>query len=283
MILAFGAILMNIHIGIEKGEPSPGVHLANNYEIGVGGKAALQALAAAKSNARVAAVGYIGDDHYGKNILLRLRQHGVVTSGVGRHEQIPTGTHIQIGYNKVQTIIAHGAAAKANHEQIPTDILHNDTLLLLQDELPYEQNAPLLPKAKECNTKVILNAGVICDIEKYDLNMLDYVITDYHHADIIKYVKSKAPNKLITIFEHGAAISTSVQQDAIEIEDKPPIDKSCAEDAFCGTFAAAIFAGQSEASALKRAAVAYALTESKKGGYHALPYPDDIKEALANL
>lgn len=287
MILVFGAILMNMKLRLTQGDTVAGTHFANKYEMGIGGQAAIQALGAAKTGESVSLVGQIGDDHYGKNVLLRLRQGGVTTSGVARHHELTTGSILELGEKSKQTMIALGASTEASHDQIPQSSFRDGGVLLIQDDLPIKQNRHLLPKAKENGCKTVLSCARRKDIEEYDLNLLNYVITTEDNAHIIQHVKSKTPNKLIIVTKGGGCLAR--REDGKKIELAPAdvkgvkeVDPNCATDAFIGVFAAGIYTRMSLRQALRRAGIAYALTAGKKGGYRSLPYPDDIRDAVVN-
>ena len=55
------------------------------------------------------------------------------------------------------------------------------------------------------------------------------------------------------------------------------------EDAFCGTFAAGLFASQPLDKVILKAHIAAALTASKAGGYDAIPYIDEVDQCVDSI
>ncbi|MCB1650576.1 MAG: hypothetical protein KDI46_00830 [Alphaproteobacteria bacterium] len=286
MILIFGAILMDIHVTLDQDQTlPPRCHSASSYHIGVGGHAAIQALAAAKSGARAALIGQVGDDHYGKNILLRLRQRGVITSGVARHESLPTGTIFTMGRQNPQSIMAFGASAKANIEQIPREIVETQTILLLQDELPAKQNTPVFKRAEEQGARLIFTPTLRTSLAEYDLSLCDDVIIPQAHKSILP---AGLDANIITIKENGDCIYEEKGQPPRPVNIKEPEnfqhrDTDGAFDAFCGTYAAGLSNGFSLEETLSRAVIAAKLTSAKTGHHETLPYLDEINDWMKNI
>jgi ribokinase len=287
MILIYGTILMKTQCVMDSTPAAKGIHFTSDYDIDIGGKGAVQSIAAVKAgtspDTKVALIGQTGDDYFGKNIRLRLRQNGVVTSALARHDTAPTGSIIEIGHNAAQKIIALGASTATNHEQVPMEIINERSVILLQDEFPAAQNLPLIEKTKVGGATIILNASERTDITEYNIDEIDYVITNDNAAKTIEHIKKTAPDKLIILNNGGALTAQGTQSPPLSIEGVEWLDPTCSDDAFCGTFTVAIAEGRECDDALQRAQIARTLTASKKGGRQTLPYPDEIKDALKNL
>jgi ribokinase len=284
MILIYGTILMKTQCTLGKTPATKGIHFTSDYDIDIGGKGAVQSIAAVKAgtspDTKVALISQTGDDYFGKNIRLRLRQNGVVTSALARHDTAPTGSVIEIGHNAAQKIIALGASAATNHEQVPMEIINERSVVLLQDEFPAAQNLPLIEKTKAGGATIILNASERADIADYNLEEIDHIITNAHATQTIQHVKTHAPQKLIVLPGDGTLITHNGSTPAPVIENIEWIDPTCSEDAFCGAFTVSLAEGREFDDALERAQIARTLTASKKGGRQTLPYPDEIKDAL---
>lgn len=268
MILVFGTILMDLRLVLEKAQTGTNALFASEYDVGVGGHAALHALAAAKAGAKTALIGKIGDDHYGKNILLRLRQRGVITSGVGRNEGTTTGSIITLGRKNPQTIIASGASTGADPEQIPDEIIKDGAIILLQDELTAAQNIPVINRARTKDVTLIMTRSGTTDWSPYKDIKFDYVIARGEDAGTFSVQKKN---------ENPQIIKMPV------LETLKVVDHTCTLDAFCGTFAAGLLEKKSEAIAIHHASVAAMLTACRKGGHTSLPYPDAVKDTIKLL
>ena len=287
MIFVFGAILQSIRITTDPEETFGAVHYAKHYKNSIGGKGALQALAAAKAGAKTALAGKMGDDELAKHILLRLRTHGVITSGVAKAEKLQTGTSIRI-VDENRTILAMGASAYTKAHQLPMETLNSDSTVVLQTEINMEENSKLLATAKKAEATTILNLAPKAYISDEDLANLDYLIAPSASKKALNHIlKAK---HLTTIF-----ISTDGSCELI-VEGGPPskVPKPAhealnwkypegAEDTFCGTFAAGIDMGLSLEKAIERAHIAASLTASVNGAYDAIPFSDMVDECIKSL
>src|SRR5262245_44851882 len=93
-IAVFGSINMDITAYSER-LPRPGETLhGSRYLLGLGGKGANQAAAAAKLGAETFFVGRLGQDHFGTSALALLQAFGVETSHLRSDPENPTGIAI---------------------------------------------------------------------------------------------------------------------------------------------------------------------------------------------
>ncbi len=303
MIIVFGSINMDIFMPVAH-LPQPGeTVLSPAYEMSPGGKGANQALAAARSGAKVAMIGRVGNDGMGARILNNLRREGVMTSGVVQSER-DTGCAViardEQGENQI--LVALGANAEVIHEQIPDDILGPRHMVMMQNEILPEQNWKIIERAHALGAKTILNLAPAINIPEDVLKKLDYLIVNQIEARQIAEKMNikvednesqiaKALSKMgdltciVTMGDRGSFAVTPDGQEihvpALKLENF--VDKTGAGDAYCGTFAAALHAGLSLTECLKRAAVAGSLTCMNKGAQPSFPYLGDIEENLPNL
>lgn len=284
MILVFGSILQSITLDDDPDTAVGKISFAERYSNSVGGKGALQALAAAKAGGKTALVGRTGDDELSKHILMRLRKHGVITSGVAKAEHIQTGTVVRIN-NEGRTIVALGASEGTTAEQIPEDVLNDRCIVLTQSELDMNEVKTVLEIAKEKEAITIMNLSPKPDIDAETLKLVDYLIAPM-----------KAKDKLgdLSAYPHMTAIFLNTDGSCelrLKTGASSPIPKIAldhlkwrypegTEDAFCGTFAACLYAELGLDKALIRSLVAATLSASKMGGYDSIPYSDEVNETL---
>lgn len=306
MIIVFGSLNMDMSVRLEK-LPEPGeTVLTPGYELNAGGKGANQALAALRAGAdKVALVGKVGDDHYGRNIREGLKREGVMVSGVAQSDQ-PTGTALTAvdSHGDNQIIVMSGANSEATHDQVPDEILTPQNLLLMQMELPVDQTMEILERANARGCKTILNLAPAVKIPKRAIGHLDYLIVNSIEArqiaeklqltaekDATKIAQALAvQGQLTCIVTLGKRGSVAVTKDGhawavpiLEIDQSQIVDITGAGDAYCGTFAAAIYKGLSVPEAMRRASVAGTLVCLKSGAQPALPYLAEIEERLSEL
>jgi len=256
MILTFGYICMGIDITLEDaiGDTSP---LKSQSSItSVNGRAALQAIAAARMGGKVSLVGCIGNDLFAQHILDVLRKDGIQTAGIIAQDT-DTGliTKITDVKGEAKTILTRGANTQSSVEQIPDLSLNERTLLLLQDEFSAAMQLPLIERAKNKGARVM----ICCD----DGGNIGALLP---HVDMIV---CKGELTLTITNEHTIVI----QNEAI------PRGAGCF-DAFCGSVAACFQAGMSMPRTLEYAHTAAQLAAQKVGAYESLPYLGHVKEAL---
>ena len=304
MIIVFGPISMELHMdipGFPEGEQSV---FTEDYTLNAGGKAANQALAAARSGAKVAVIGKTGNDDFSKRILDKIRYDGVVTSGVGKLDDIHTGleTIYKLPDGKLHTIKSKGANAQSEAEQVPDEILDDKAIVLVQTELPQNENIALLQRAKQQGATTMLNLAPTLNLSAAMLESIDILIVNSNEASKLaeklglgtsdsteKLAKALAQigklTCIITVGENGSIAfneeGSGYKIGALKLEAM--IDHSGAEDAYCGTLAACFQAGMPLSRAMKRASIAASLTCMKEGSQSSLPYLDDIDQRINDL
>lgn len=310
MIIVFGSLNMDMAIELEK-LPEPGeTVLSDGYDLIPGGKGANQALAAARAGARVAMVGRVGLDNYGRTCTEALKREGVMVSGVAKSDN-PTGTAVVArgkshggvkGENMI--IVMSGANADVTHDQVPDDILTKNNMLLMQMELPVEQTVTLIERAHKLGCKTILNLAPAIMVPKKALGNLDYLIVNSIEArqiaeklglavenNAIKLAQALAMSGNLTcIVTLGGKGSVCVTREGkawgvptIQLKPEEVVDTTGAGDAYCGTFAAAIHAGLDVTEAMRRGSVAGAMACMKAGAQESLPFIADVEEQLAKV
>lgn len=303
MLIVFGSISMRLSLSMPSLPETGEDVIARDISIEPSGRAANQSLAAARTGAKVALIGKVGNDEYAKKILLQLRREGVMTSGVA-YSQKPTAT--DIFFIDDSGLHMHVAAQSANQEcsieQVPDEILKEGAILLLQTEINAKENAALLNRAKERGVKTILNLAPSVDLTKQTLEGLDTLIVNHEQAkalaakldmnaddQALKMAQALSSlgqmTVIITLGQKGAVAYTaegeSWQIGALDIGEV--VDHNGAEDAYCGTFAACIHAGLSFPNALRRASIAGSLACTKQGIHKSFPYLDDIESRFEDL
>ncbi|PZO83704.1 MAG: ribokinase [Micavibrio aeruginosavorus] len=304
MIVVFGSINMDVHMRLQAFPKAGETVLSPAYEMSPGGKGANQALACARSGAKTAIVGKIGDDAAGQKILGNLRRNEVMTSGAGISDDLPTGMAFVMtdksGENQI--IVASGANAEVKSEQVPNEILNANAIVLMQMEVPVAETLELAHRAKKQGARVILNLAPAAAIPVAALQDIDYVVVNEGEAEVLAEAIGAArggnpletaraialkggTNCIVTLGAKGAAVllkeGGGFYVPAMALENV--VDTTGAGDCFCGTLAASLYAKQDIASALRRASVAGSLACTKNGAQDSFPFSDEIETALKSF
>ena len=183
MILDFGSINMDLVMAVTA-LPRPGeTVLCDGYVTKPGGKGSNQAVAAARAGAQVAMAGAVGDDGFGQVMRATLAKEGIDTSLIATSDR-PTGVAYICVDAKAENFIAVGSGANlaVRADQVPDDRLTPDTLLVLQMELPPEQNWALLQRARARGCRAILNVAPAAAVPEAALRDLDLLVVNEHEA-----------------------------------------------------------------------------------------------------
>ena len=297
MILVFGSLNMDLIIRVP-GLPARGeTVLAPGHLTAPGGKGANQAVAAARAGARVRMAGCVGPDQYGRELIGIMDEAGVDTGPVGIARE-PTGLAIIAvdAEGENQILVSSGANFAARQESVAEDVLRGSTTLLLQLEVPPEENAALARRARARGVRVILNAAPAGPVE---LESLDILIVNEVEAAAVAAARGMAdadpvafahrvadsggPATVVTLGARGAVAVGPDGKWKIGSLAIRPVDTVGAGDAFAGTLASALDGGTAMPDALRRASVAGALACLEHGAMPSLPRAAAVDARLEEL
>lgn len=301
MIVVFGSMNIDLIMPVDH-FPATGetVLCGADYLSRTGGKGANQAIAAARAGGKVAMVGKVGDDAFGRRSVNNLKTQGIWTTGIGISER-PTGcATIAVNMKGANIIIvAPGANLDATSDQLPDEVFNNKNVLLAQLETDHAQTFDVLRRAKSGGSTVILNASPASSIPKESLADIDYLIVNEIEArqmaqgfgipaddahDVAR--KVAAMGKLaciITMEEKGAVAARDGTLYAIGALPVEVVDSTGAGDAFCGFFAASLQMGSPWLNAMHFASVGAGLACLGLGAQEGMPSYDDIEANLKRL
>ncbi len=306
MIIVFGSLNMDFSISLERLPVAGETVLSSDYVLSSGGKGGNQALAASRFGGKVAMIGRVGNDNYGKLVREYLKSQGVMVSGVAYSDDLPTGCAMvakdKTGENQI--IVMSGANVEVSNEQVPDEILIKQNMLLMQMELPVEETVTLLERAKEHGLITVLNLAPAIMIPRKAMGHIDYLIVNSIEArqiaeklhlavgnNALKLAQALAiEGQMTCLITLGSKGSVAVTKDGeawgvpiMPLDQSEVVDISGAGDAFCGTFAAAIHEGKTLPEAMRLASIAGSLTCLKVGTQAAMPFLDDILARLDDM
>lgn len=300
MIVVFGSLNMDLVMTVPS-LPRPGeTVLTESYTTMPGGKGNNQAIAAARAGARVVMAGAVGADEFGRRLTDNLRRNGVDPTRVATAER-PTGVAyicVDDGAENFITV-ASGANLSATADLVPDGVLGRGTTVLMQMEVPAEQNWAVLQRAHDAGARTILNVAPAAPVPADALAALDVLVVNELEATAVAAAlgleangAARAAERLardfglaciVTLGARGALAADGTALWRVAPMPVTPVDTTGAGDAFTGVLAAGLDAGLDLAGALRRASAGAALACLALGAQESLPTADAVDAALARV
>jgi ribokinase len=300
MIVVFGSINIDLVVPVER-LPRPGeTVLGPHYTLVPGGKGANQALAAARAGGAVHMIGRVGRDGFAELALAELKAAGIDLSSLERDE-LPTGCALipvdRQGGNLI--IVASGANRAAAQRQVPDALLGPETVVMLQMEVPLDENWRLVERAKRRGARIVLNCAPAAPVPRATLAALDWLVVNESEAELLAHdlslsatdarsagdaiAKTAGATVIVTLGGEGAVAFAGADIWTIGTLPITPVDTTAAGDAFVGAFAAAVDGGADLPTALHRASVGGGLACTVAGAQPSLPTRGAIEGRLRDL
>jgi ribokinase len=301
MIIVFGSL--NIDLVMPVGHfPKPGetVLCSTDYLSRPGGKGSNQAVAAARADGKVAFVGKVGDDAFGRRSVNNLKNYSIWAAGIGMSER-PTGcATIAVDMKGANFVmVAPGANLDATSDQVPDDVFSAKNIILGQLEVPAIETISVLARAHKKGATTILNASPAGKVPREALPFIDYLIVNEIEAQELAASLSLATTDptamakdiaglgagtvIITMEDKGSVAAKAGEVYRVDALPVDPVDTTGAGDAFCGIFAACLQQGKTWLESLHRASVGASLSCLGLGAQGSTPSMDDINAQLSNV
>lgn len=301
MILVFGSLNADFFLSVRT-FPAPGeTVLTPGALIKAGGKGANQAAAAAKAGGLVKMIGAVGTDEVAKVPITALRSLGVDCSAMQVSELATGMAMIMVdGQGENSIVVASGANTAVSADAVAQTALNEDTVLVMQMEVPPAENFKLLRRAKAAGARTILNVAPACPIPEADLELADYLILNEIEADAV--YASLFEKTFLSVEEKAAAIAEKTggvclvtmgaggvagaeNGEIFKVSALPvqPVDTTGAGDAFVGIFAAMLDNGLDTRQAARYAAAGAGLACLKIGAQEALPSLKEIETRVEEI
>ncbi len=297
MITVFGSINVDLVCRLDR-VPGPGqTVLGSDYALIAGGKGANQALAARRAGAEVRLTGAVGTDDMADIALGELRSEGVDLGGVSVREGTTGLAIIAVdaqGENAI--IVSPGANARADASGL-ADYGSRGGALLLQMEVPFEENVVAADAASRAGARTILSIAPFSPLPPESLEPFSMVVVNEHEAADMasSYGLDRADahqtvgrlyDKLgkTVIATLGTAGAVAVGSDGLVHVTALPVDvvdTTGAGDTFAGTLAAFLDEGLDLAAAMRLAAIAGSLACTREGAQPSFPHRSEIDRVAA--
>lgn len=293
MIVVFGSINLDLIFALPA-IPHPGeTVLGPDTRIEPGGKGANQAVAAARDGAPVVMAGAVGRDALAAGALRLLREAGVDLSRVAETDATTGCAAIAVdpaGNNAIA--VGSGANRLARAAQVEDALLSPATTLVLQMEVPAEETAALIRRARARGARIVLNLAPAAALPDDALRMLDVLLVNETEAAWLgRHLGCDASAGALRVALSGVAVVRTLGAGGVEaatgsgVVQMParaitPVDTTAAGDCFAGVLAAALDRGADMPAALRRATAAAALSCTRAGSQGSLPTAAEIDAFL---
>ncbi|MBB2168284.1 ribokinase [Gluconacetobacter aggeris] len=302
-IFVFGSVNIDVSARLNH-FPVPGETLhARDAGLGLGGKGANQAVAAARLGADVGLVGRTGDDPLADFAAAALRRHGVAPDGLYRSAADLTGlAMICTDSGGENTIVVVGGA---NMTIDATDIARLSPLLtpgaivLMQCEIPMDTLRAAARAIAQAGARLILDPAPVpedgLDAELFALAELmtpNETETERltglrpHDTDSARRAADTLHRlglrrAIVKLGARGVLYSDASGHGFVPPFAVTPIDSTAAGDCFNGGLAVALSSGMDLAGATRYAAACGALATTRKGAAEAAPTRPEVEHLLA--
>jgi ribokinase len=290
MILVFGSLNVDIVVPVGTLPRAGETMLGSDYALLPGGKGANQALAARLAAAEVMMAGVVGADAFAPCAVEPLRRAGVDVSLV-RVADRPTGlAAIMVSKSGENMIaVASGANLCARAADLPEAVFGPATVLVVQMEVPPEETAAAIRRARTRGTRVVLNLAPARPLDPALLPEIDLLVANAGEAASL----ATEPAALARRLRQGLVVTTGAEGAVAWLADGnrlavpalpiEPIDTTGAGDTFVGVLAAELDQGLPLGTALRRASAAAGLACRGRGAQAAMPNETAIDRAVRDL
>lgn len=313
--MVIGSINTDLVAAVERLPRKGETVAAYGFEQHLGGKGANQAASAALAGARVAMVGCVGDDGFGRQALQGLQQMGVDCRLVRTVPDTPTGTAlITVGRRGENTIVfvpgANASVSAADVERVAAEMAAADAVLL-QFEVPDE----VVQAAAAAVARLRASAGQPGDRPLLVVNpspfrpsalppdgSVDVLVVNELEAREMTGVGAEDPEGaaqaarallrrvrpggrvVVTLGEQGAVALSDGADAPLHIPAVPvqAVDTTGAGDTFMGCLLTELCAGRSMADALRFATAAAAVAVTRPGAQTSFPRREEVQAVLSS-
>lgn len=280
------------------GETLPG----SRFQMGFGGKGANQAVMAALLGATVTMVTKVGNDIFGKDYLNHYQQLTFDTRYVLMTEEAATGVApiwVDEGSGNNAIIVVTGAndLLSAADVEAAQEAIVDAQVVLCQWECALEASLMALRIAKAAGVMTIFNpapARAALPAEAYQLSdifcpnetetelLTGQPVTTLAQAEVAArlLVERGARQVILTLGERGSLLVTAEEAVHVPTTAVQAIDTTGAGDAFCGSLAYFLAAGQPIQRAMANANTVAAASVQKRGTQTSFPQRATLPAAL---
>ncbi len=284
--------------------PRAGETLAGHaLHIGMGGKGANQAVAAARLGGEVAFVACVGNDSFGTEAICHYQAEGIDTSFVRRDANRPTGTAAIVVDDAAENsiIVVAGANAGLTPEDVrkASSAIQQADAVLCQLETPLDATLEAFRIARAAGKRTVLTPAPVRELPDELLRLCDLCVLNRTEMEFLaKCPVDSADDALsaakslralgvrtvaVTMGAGGACLlddAGAVHIPAVAVE---AVDTTGAGDAFTAALAVSLAEGLDLREAARRASLVAAITVTRMGTQTAFPQRHQFLQMNARL
>lgn len=282
--------------------PRPGETLpGTGMTLACGGKGGNQAVAAAQHGARVAMIGRVGRDDFGRRLRGNLQDVGLDVSQV-RETDAGSGTSVAITdpAGEYGAVIVSGANLHLGGADVAAagSLIDGARVLLLQNEVPDAANVPAARRAAAAGALVVLNAAPARALPDDLVASLGILVVNAVEAEMLgagkvatlgdaaraaRALADRAKAAIVTAGGAGVAVQAGRNGFALPAHRVSVAGTHGAGDAFVGALAARLARGEDLAAAARYANAAAALVVATPATERARLPTEDVLRLMSML
>lgn len=271
-LVIIGSYLVALVMDTERIPAKGETLLAKNFRTAYGGKGSDMAVQAARLGTDVHFVGSIGNDDFGRAFSDLMVEEGVNIDHLASHDELATGAGFIIksadGYNIITIDIGANQLFQPENVDEAALIIDNDSVVLIQLEIPLETALHAARVGHEAGATVILNPAPAYDLRDIDLSAVDILTPnetelrvclgmlpgdEADESELAKALLSRGCRTvLVTLGERGSLIVTADGVTEVPAFDISGIvDSNGAGDSFNASLATGLLDGLEVADAAR--------------------------------
>lgn len=245
-----------------------------------GGKGANQAVAAARLGGDVSFIGRVGDDDYGRQMLVNLSAEKIDT----RHLRVTAGVASGVALISVSgatgensIVVAPGANAELTAADIAaaSDAFESAQVLLVSLEIPMAAVEAAVSLAKNNGLLVILNPAPAQALSSFLLSNIDVLTPNERELEMLggaeRMLAEGVSTLITTLGARGARLKTHEHEFVIPAPQVTAVDTVAAGDCFTGALAVELGLGVDLVRAIEFANTAAARKVTRHGAQSGMP------------
>jgi len=271
------------------------------FKMGPGGKGSNQGVAAQRAGAEVTMITKVGKDTFGKIALDNFKKENIDTRYIFEDENYETGIAlIMVDENSYENkiLVVLGASEHITDRDIENvrNSLESAEIFLTQLETNVDAVEKAIEIAYKKGVKIVLNPAPVQPISDELLQKIDVITPNETEASILTGVMIKdsedvrkaadvflqkgVKNVIVTLGDKGVYARTKGNEMFIPAIKVKAVDTTGAGDAFNGGFVTALAEGKDFFEAVEFGNIAGALSVTKIGTAHAMPYRQEIESYI---